>query len=152
MKTVSEIIKMPEYKSHVWNAAMCSFANYPEDGPSLYHDSFVNADIIYHLKNSRNLNISKDELRISEIKSYLSTMQNASDDIYTAFTNIYNRYTKLIESFGVDESLKVDPLKAYKVSSYDEMWENTEFKNQFDSDRDALIAQLKPIQDIIRTL
>lgn len=152
MKDLKEIIKTQDYKSHVWMAAMTEFANTPEDGPSLYYDSFTKKDIIYHLRSSRKLNITRDELAISDIKSFVSKLENVSEDISNAFNTIYDRYTRVAESFGYIEDYKFDFLKAYEVDSFDELWGNTEFKDQFTNDKNALVNQLRPIQDIVREL
>lgn len=155
MKDLKEIIKTQDYKSHVWIAAMTDFANTPDDGPSLYHDSFTKKDIIYHLRSSRKLNTTKDELAISDIKSFLSKLENVSEDISNAFNTIYDRYTRVAESFGYTEDYKFDflkALKAYEVDSFNELWGNTEFKDQFTNDKNALVSQLRPIQDIVREL
>lgn len=152
MKDLKEIIKTQDYKSQVWMAAMTKFANTPEDGPALYHDSFTKRDIIYHLRSSRKLNVSRDELAIADIKSFLSKLENVSEDISNALNSIYDRYTRIAESFGYNEDYKFDFLKAYDANSFDELWDNAEFKEQFNNDVNALFSQLKPIQDIVREL
>ena len=152
MKDLKEIIKTQDYKSHVWMAAMTEFANTPEAGPSLYYDSFTKKNIIYHLRSSRKLNTTRDELAISDIKSFLSKLENVSEDISNAFNAIYDRYTRVAESFGYIEDYKFDFLKAYEVDSFDELLGNTEFKDQFTNDKNALVNQLRPIQDIVREL
>ena len=152
MKSLNEILKLPEYKKHVWNAAMTEFANEPDDGPSLYHDSFTQQDIIYHLRNSKNLNITDDELAIADIKTFLSKLKNVSEDVYNMLTDIYNRYYALVESYNYDENASLDILKAYELNSYDEMWKNEEFTTKFEADVKELVARLKPIQNIVKEL
>lgn len=152
MKSLDEILKLPEYKNHVWHAAMTEFANESDDSPSLYHDSFTQRDIIYHLRNSRNLNVKNDELAIADIKTFLSKLENVSEDIYNTLTDIYNRYYALVESYGYDEDITLDLLKSYDMSSYEEMWKNEEFKTRFKADVKELVNRFRPIQKMVKEL
>lgn len=150
MKPITEIIEMSEYKNHVFEAAMSAFACNPDDGPSMYYDSFTESPIIYHLKNSKNLRSNKDEVRIMEIPVFLDYLMNPDKKIHESMISIYNNFIKVANEFEYDVNhAKFNAFEAYGASNYSEMWANQEFKEQFDKDRNYIISRLRPINRAI---
>ena len=153
MKSITEIIEMSEYKNHVFEAAMNTFACNPEDGPSMYYDSFTEAPIIYHLKNSKNLHSTKDEVRIMEIPAFLDSLTNLDKKLYESMMSIYNDFIKTANEFDYDVNhAKFKPFEAYGAANYSEMWANQEFKEQFDKDRNTIASRLRPINQAISNI
>lgn len=153
MKPITEIIEMSEYKNHVFEAAMNEFACDPEDGPSMYYDSFTEAPIIYHLKNSKNLHSTKDEICIMEIPAFLDSLMNLDKKIYESMMSIYNDFIKIANEFDYDANhAKFKTFEAYGAANYSEMWANQEFKEQFDKDRNTIASRLRPINQAINDI
>lgn len=153
MKSLNEIINMTEYKNHVFDAALREFSNNPEEGPALYYDTCTNAPIIYHLRNSRYLRTSIDELPIMEIPTFLDSLTNLDKTIYENMMSVYNSFIKIVNDTGYEiNHANVNILVVYEAKDYDELWGNQEFKTQFDKDRLDLATRFAPLQKIINEL
>lgn len=151
MKPINEIIKTDEIRNHLFEAALSEFACKPEDGPSLYYDSFVSAAIIYHLRHSKRLrNAGIDEVSLLNLKTFISNLRDVDDETIDLLNDIYNRYRLIAEKYQFDEKMSFKSI--YTLMDVKKMWENPEFKERFNQEKLIIVNELRPIQDLIREL
>lgn len=154
MKPINEIIKTDEFRNQLFRAALSDFACNPEDGPSLYYDSFVSAAIIYHLRQSKRLrNAGRDEVSLLNLKTFISNLQDVDDKTIDLLNDIYNRYCLVAEKYQFDEKMPFKSIyTSYGCEKPMELWENSEFKERFNQEKSIIVSELRPIQDLIREL
>jgi hypothetical protein len=153
MKNIQDIIKLPEYRRHIFSTAFSRFACEPRDGPSLYFDSFRNAVIIYHLRESSVLKVKQDEVVVSELPAFIQSLTNVADELVNTLETIYSMYIKLAEKYEYSDGRSYDEIFiAYDVTGYADMWENVEFKTQFKADVAQAAKEIEPIQRLVQKL
>lgn len=151
MKPVNQIIQTKEYKQHTFTAAVKDFAC--ESDVSLYYDSISNIAIIYHLKNSKNINVSTDEIKVTCIPSFLEDIEdNISEKTYDRLQEIYDQFMKIASQYEYEDDCKPDIFTAYGIQGYPEMWESKEFTETFKKDVAGIVKRLQPIQDLVNDL
>ena len=154
MKPISEIIKTREFTYHTFVVALCSYACDPSEGLSLYHDSFTNRAIIYHIKTKYPF-APYDECSLYDIPSYLDKMVNVDKTFYDKFMNIYTLFIKIAEEFNFnkDDKFTISQLAdAYGCTDYDELLTSQEFKDAFSAKKAQIIKRLDEVQDLVRAL
>lgn len=152
MKPISEIVGMQEYKNHVLQAAMLEFANTPNEGPSIYYDSFGNNPIIYHLTTSRHIKTTKDEVRIKHIPEFIEQLEFVDDKTRTDLMDIHDKFMNVVAKVGFEFDLQIKPPVAYGATGWDEIWANNEFVERFRADQAEVKTMLEPIQRIVSDL
>lgn len=154
MKPISEIIKTREFANHAFVGALCSYACEPSEGLSLYHDSFTNRAIIYHIKTKYPF-APYDECALYEIPSYLDKMVNVDKTFYDKFMNIYTLFIKIAEEFNFnkDDDFTISQLAdAYGCTDFGEVWASKEFKDAFSEKKAQITKRLDEVQDLVKSL
>lgn len=154
MKPITEIIETREFTNHVFVAALRSYACDPSEGLSLYHDSFTNRAIIYHIKTKYPF-APYDECPLYGIPSYLEKMVNVDKNFYDKFMNIYTLFIKIAEEFNFnkDDDFTINQLAdAYGCTDLSEVWASKEFKDAFSDKKAQIIKRLDEVQDLVKSL
>ena len=154
MKTIKEILAMPEYRSHVFTSALHKIGkDFGDVNVSLYYDTVSQRAVIYHFLNHQGVAVTNvDEIGLFEIPKFINVTPALSDKQTDILCQVYSRFIKLACKNYYTQDMLIEPLKFYDADSYEALYSNPEFKEHFVSDRSEMVNELMSIQNLLNEL
>lgn len=154
MKTIKEILAMPEYRSHVFASALHQIGNdFGDVNVSLYYDTVSQCAVIYHFLNHQGVAVTNvDEINLFDIPKFINETPTLSDEQTNILSQVYSRFIKIADKNYYTRDMLIEPLKFYDVDSYETLYSNPEFKEHFVSDRSEMVKELMSIQNLLNEL